>query len=155
MIGLGIYLAKNHKKDTIEANNTVNDKTSDVDDVEKENDDNAKEDNELDNETEKNNEQNTNSNGNSSTNSNSTNNVIHKEENPTEDEIKENETMNNTQNKAIEAVKKQWTGNKDANFAIDNSATLPGNQIMVKVTEDAVSLGWYIVNTQTWEVTEY
>ena len=61
----------------------------------------------------------------------------------------------NTQNKVIEAVKKQWTGDTNAKFTIDNNANLPENQMMVKVTSDAVTLGWYIVNTQTWEVTEY
>ena len=62
---------------------------------------------------------------------------------------------NNIEDKAIQKVKEKIGESKNAKYAIDYNASLPSNQLMVKITEDAVTIGWYIVNTETWEETEY
>lgn len=78
------------------------------------------------------------------------------EEKQTEEEKQEVEKVKTTQEKAIEAVKKEWWGDEDVIFSIDNNNTnLKSNQIMVRVTQDGTNLAWYIVNTETLEVEEY
>lgn len=77
------------------------------------------------------------------------------EEQQTSKEKQEEEEKNNIQAKAIEAVKKEWWGDPDALFTIDNSAYVPENHIIVKITQNAVTLGWYVVDTENWRVSEY
>ena len=69
-----------------------------------------------------------------------------------EENNSQEQTTENKDEKAIQAVKKEWGEDTSVTFSIEQKK---GNIYYVAVKSESASTVWYEVNIDTWEVSEY
>lgn len=69
-----------------------------------------------------------------------------------EESNSQGQTTENKDEKAIQAVKKEWGEDSSVTFSIEQKK---GNIYYVAVKSESASTVWYEVNIDTWEVSEY